>query len=84
MDHGISKVITWYEKRKDLFDIACDYDGYDIVYEEETTDINLYKFFNEIITNSRYDITVLSEYRLLMEIIQKMHLMSSMMHGLRH
>lgn len=44
MNHELSKVITWYEKRKDLFDIACDYDGYDIVYEEETTDVNLYKF----------------------------------------
>lgn len=44
MDHELFKVITWYEKKKDLFDIACDYDGYDIVYEEETTDINLYKF----------------------------------------
>lgn len=81
---GFLKLLHGTKKRKDLFDIACDYDGYDIVYEEETTDINLYKFFNEIITNSRYDITVLSEYRLLMEIIQKMHLMSSMMHGLRH
>lgn len=64
---GFLKLLHGTKKRKDLFDIACDYDGYDIVYEEETTDINLYKFFNEIITNSRYDITVLSEYRLLME-----------------
>ena len=61
------KLLHGMKKRKDLFDIACDYDGYDIVYEEETTDVNLYKFFNEIITNLRYDITVLPEYRLLME-----------------
>ena len=56
------KLLHGMKKRKDLFDIACDYDGYDIVYEEETTDVNLYKFFNEIITNLRYDITVLPEY----------------------
>ena len=55
------KLLHGMKKRKDLFD------GYDIVYEEETTDVNLYKFFNEIITNLRYDITVLPEYRLLME-----------------
>lgn len=45
---GFLKLLHGTKKRKDLFDIACDYDGYDIVYEEETTDINLYKFFNEI------------------------------------
>ena len=41
---GFLKLLHGTKKRKDLFDIACDYDGYDIVYEEETTDINLYKF----------------------------------------
>ena len=37
------KLLHGTKKKKDLFDIACDYDGYDIVYEEETTDINLFR-----------------------------------------
>lgn len=38
-----------------LLQIPCDYDGYDIVFEENSTDPEIYVKINDIITNGRTD-----------------------------
>ena len=48
--------------KPELFSISCEYDGYDLVFEEGTIDAKLYEAFNEIITDRRYDINTLPEY----------------------
>ena len=47
----------------DIFDIPYDYDGYDLVFESGITEPNLYERFNQIVTNGKYDITSMSEYK---------------------
>ena len=49
--------------KMDIFDIPYDYDGYDIVYEKGKTDFKLYDEFNKILTNEKYDISTLNEYK---------------------
>ena len=44
-------------------DIPYDYDGYDLVFESGITEPNLYERFNQIVTNGKYDITSMSEYK---------------------
>lgn len=53
--------------KPDLFSIPCEYDGYDMVFEEGTTDAKLYEAFNEVITDRRYDINTLPEYHMLLD-----------------
>ncbi len=53
--------------KPELFSILCEYDGYDLVFEEGTIDAKLYEAFNEIITDRRYDINTLPEYRVLLD-----------------
>ena len=52
---------------RDRFSISCEYDGYDLVFEEGTIDAKLYEAFNEIITDRRYDINTLPEYHVLLD-----------------
>ena len=49
--------------KMDIFDIPYDYDGYDLVFESGITEPNLYERFNQIVTNGKYDITSMSEYK---------------------
>lgn len=49
--------------KMNIFDIPYDYDGYDIVYENGETDLKLYDEFNKIVTNEKYDINTLNEYK---------------------
>ena len=39
-----------------LFEIPCDYDGYDLVFEQGKTSPDIYYSINEIITNGKYEI----------------------------
>lgn len=39
-----------------LLEIPCDYDGYDMVFEQGKTEPNIYNNINEIITNGQYKI----------------------------
>jgi len=55
------------QTKQDLFSIPCEYDGYDMVFEEGTTDVKLYEVFNEMITDRRYDINILPEYHALLD-----------------
>lgn len=48
--------------KKELFSIPCDYDGYDLVFEEGVTDSKLYGEFNDIITDGKLSINKIKEY----------------------
>ena len=49
-------------KKVDILSIPCDYDGYDISFEEKYTDKELYKEINNIITNNNIDINTIEEF----------------------
>lgn len=67
MKNFISLIKSKKQTKPDLFSIPCEYDGYDMVFEEGTTDVKLYEAFNEVITDRRYDINALPEYHALLE-----------------
>lgn len=48
--------------RMDILSIPCDYDGYDMVFEEGTTDPQVYIRINELVTNGNFDIRSIDEY----------------------
>ena len=50
-------------KKVDILTIPCDYDGYDISYEENFTDVELYKDINNIVTVGKVDISTIEEYK---------------------
>lgn len=54
---GIFKL---FKKENNIYDklleIPCDYDGYDMVFEQGKTDPNIYNSINEVITNGQYKI----------------------------
>ncbi len=53
------KTESSYDK---LWEIPCDYDGYDIVFEEKSTDTEIYVRINEIITNGKADMANIGSY----------------------
>lgn len=67
MRHFIDFIKSKKQMKPDLFSISCEYDGYDLVFEEGTIDAKLYESFNEIITDRRYDINTLPEYHVLLD-----------------
>lgn len=54
---GIFKL---FKKENNIYDklleIPCDYDGYDMVFEQGKTEPNIYNSINEVITNGQYKI----------------------------
>lgn len=50
-------------KKLDILTIPCDYDGYDISFEENFTNVELYKDINNIVTVGRVDIDSIEEYK---------------------
>ena len=50
MRHFIDFIKSKKQMKPELFSISCEYDGYDLVFEEGTIDAKLYEAFNEIIT----------------------------------
>lgn len=50
-----------------LLQIPYDYDGYDVVYEENSTDPEIYAEINEIITNGKADMANIGSYANLSE-----------------
>lgn len=59
---GLFDLFKKKEQKMDIFDIPYDYDGYDFMYQSDTTNPMLYRKINEIITNGKYDITEIEEY----------------------
>lgn len=57
-----SKEKNEVSKKADIFSIPCDYDGYDISFEENYTNVELYKDINDIVTNGKIDINNIEEY----------------------
>ena len=50
-------------KKVDILTIQCDYDGYDISFEENFTNVELYKDINNIVTVGKVDINSIEEYK---------------------
>lgn len=50
-------------KKVDILSIPCDYDGYDISFEENFTNVELYKDLNNIVTVGKVDIDSIEEYK---------------------
>lgn len=48
---------------EDLFSIPYDYDGYDFIFESGKTDPRLYEEINTIITNHKFDIKEIRNYK---------------------
>ncbi len=51
----------------DILSIPYDYSGYDLVFEEGTTDPGIYSEITELITNHQFDVTGMEEYVALTE-----------------
>lgn len=51
----------------DILSIPYDYSGYDLVFEEGTTDPAIYLEITELITNHQFDVTGMEEYEALAE-----------------
>ncbi len=49
--------------KDDILTIPCDYDGYDISFEENFTNVELYKDINNIVTVGKVDISTIEEYK---------------------
>jgi hypothetical protein len=49
--------------KDDILTIPCDYDGYDISFEENFTNVELYKDINNIVTVGKVDINSIEEYK---------------------
>lgn len=49
---------------KDLFDLPCDYDGYELVFNESTNPM-LYVQFNDVMTDNKLNINDMPEYQAL-------------------
>lgn len=49
--------------KKELLDLPCDYDGYDVVFKNGITNPELYSKFNNIITNNKLSINNMTEYQ---------------------
>ena len=60
-----SKTNNYVSSKADIFTIPCDYDGYDITFEEGYTNVELYKDICDIVTNGKFDINTIEEYKLL-------------------
>lgn len=52
---------------EDILSIPYDYSGYDLVFEEGTTDPGIYSEITELITNHKFDVTDMEEYDALKE-----------------
>lgn len=50
-------------KKVDILTIPCAYDGYDISFEENFTNVELYKDINNIVTVGKVDISTIEEYK---------------------
>ena len=50
-------------KKVDILTIPYDYDGYDISFEENFTNVELYKDINNIVTVGKVDINSIEEYK---------------------
>lgn len=49
--------------KEDIFSIPCDYNGYDISFEENYTNVELYKEINDLVTNGKIDINNIEGYK---------------------
>ncbi|MCR5460741.1 MAG: hypothetical protein K6F51_12685 [Acetatifactor sp.] len=56
-----------YGRMDDILSIPYDYSGYDLVFEEGTTDPGIYSEITELITNHQFDVTGMEEYVALTE-----------------
>ena len=50
-------------RKKDLFSIACDYDGYDFVFKSNITNPVIYDEITRILTNDKMSIKSMEEYK---------------------
>ena len=60
---GIFNVFKSKRKKIDINTIPCDYDGYDISFEKNFTNVELYKDLNNIVTVGKVDIDSIEEYK---------------------
>lgn len=47
----------------DLFEIPCDYDGYDFVFKSNITNPKIYEEITKVLTNDKLKINNLEEYK---------------------
>lgn len=58
----IFKQKNQYDNKNDLFNIPCDYDGYDFIFKPNITNPNIYENITTIITNNKLSLNKMEEY----------------------
>ena len=60
---GLFDILKRENRKKDLFSIPCDYDGYDFVFKSNITNPAIYDEITKLITNNKININSIEEYK---------------------
>ena len=60
---GLFDILERGNRKKDLFSIPCDYDGYNFVFKSNITNPSIYDEITKTLTNNKININSIEEYK---------------------